>query len=84
VLNNFRRHGEDRIGLARQWKLASLSSAIRFSGWHELAHTEHRFEAPPDYEALPTSLPQTWLLAVGWQRHGLVGTREMPGPADRV
>jgi hypothetical protein len=39
VLNNFRRHGEDRVGPARQWKL---------------------------------------------DPHGLVGTREVPGPADRV
>ena len=84
VLNNFRRHGEDRSGPARQWKLDPLSSAIRFAGWRELAHGEHRFEAPPEYEVLPTSLPETWLLDVGWRRHGLIGTREVPGPADRV
>ena len=84
VLNNFRRHGEDRFGPARAWKLDPLSSAIRFSGWRELAGADYLFERPPDYAPLPTSLPQTWLLDVGWQRHGLIGTREVPGPADRV
>jgi hypothetical protein len=81
VLNNFRRHGEDRVGPATQWKLDPLSSAIRFTGWRELAQAEYRFAPPPEYEMLPMSLPQTWLLATGWQRHGLIGLREDPGPA---
>jgi len=75
---------QDRVGPATQWKLDPLSSAIRFTGWRELAQLEYRFAPPPDYESLPTSLPETWLLAIGWQRHGLIGTREVPGPADHM
>lgn len=38
---------------------------------------------PVDYEPLPVSRPQTWLLSVGWRRHGLISVREVPGERAR-
>ena len=80
VLNNFRRHGEDRFGAARAWLVDPLSSAIRFAGWRELARRARRFAPPDGYTPLPTSEPRTWLLRVAWQRHGTIGVRDVPGP----
>jgi REP element-mobilizing transposase RayT len=64
VLNNWRRHCEDASGLIDRY-----SSAITF--W--------TFDIPNDYEILPVARPQSWLLRVGWQRHGPIGYRERPG-----
>ena len=58
VLNNFRRHGEDR---GRTWLVDPLSSAVNFGGWRELAGTNQLFGTPDWYERLPTSTPRTWL-----------------------
>src|SRR5690349_4483335 len=35
VLNNFRKHGEDRAGPASTWKVDWFSSGIAFPGWAE-------------------------------------------------
>jgi REP element-mobilizing transposase RayT len=80
VVNNWRKHGEDR---GRTWKIDPFSSAVRFGGWAELAHAAHLYKPPPTYQPLLTWLPKTWLLATGWQRHGLVPTAEIPGPRPR-
>jgi len=80
VLSNFRRHREDQIGGARSWTVDPMSSAVNFGGWRELASSQHRFDVPPWYERLPTSSPETWLLRVGWERHGKIATHAVPGP----
>ena len=79
VLNNWRRHREDLAGEPSGWRLDPFSSAIRFTGWKERGLGE-TWTVPPDYEPLPTATPVTWLLAVGWSRHGLIGAFEVPGP----
>ena len=70
VLNNWRRHAEDRVATAA---LDRFSSAISFDGWREST----RFAIPEDYTPLPVVRPQTWLLAIGWKRHA-ISWREVP------
>jgi putative transposase len=69
VLNNWRRHGEDR---ARAETIDPYSSGRYFDGWKENASD------PPLFEPLCVSLAQGWLLAQGWRRHGLISVREIP------
>jgi len=47
------------------------SSAPWFDGW------KHGPAAPPTAPA-PVRRPRTWLAAVGWRRHGLLGLDEQP------
>ncbi|HEY1554957.1 MAG TPA: transposase [Kofleriaceae bacterium] len=77
VLNNWRRHGEDR---ARRWLVDPFSSGATFAGWRELAHADVFWPLPASYQPLPVWLPRTWFLSEGWRRYGLVGAREVPGP----
>ena len=80
VLNNWRRHGQDR-GVASN--VDRFSSGVSFDGWKETGGTDFLKALPPDYEPLPVSRPQTWLLSVGWRRHGLISVREVPGERAR-
>jgi REP element-mobilizing transposase RayT len=76
VLNNWRRHHEDkRSAAASTARIDPYSTAIHFSGWKE----GPRFAIPPGYEPLPAAEAQTWLLRVGWQRHGPISVYEEPG-----
>ena len=81
VLNNFRRHGEDR---GRSWLVDPFSSGVNFGGWRELAGSHQLFARPAWYERLPTSTPQTWLLSIGWTKHPLISARSVPGPAREL
>jgi REP element-mobilizing transposase RayT len=81
VLNNYRRHGEDR---GRSWLVDPFSSGINFGGWRELAGSNQLFAPPRWYERLPTSTPQTWLLKIGWTKHPLIAVREIPGPPRAI
>jgi REP element-mobilizing transposase RayT len=73
VLNNWRRHGEDR---GRAWLVDPFSSAISFGGWKELDGLG--FRPPPTYASLVVWFPKTWLLSTGWKRHGRIGARDVP------
>src|SRR5205085_11476312 len=55
VLNNWRRHGEDR-GVA--WQLDPYASGVLFDGWKR----DYPFIPPDNFVPLPTLYPQTWLL----------------------
>lgn len=67
VLTNVRKHHGEETGLD------PCSSAVYFDGWRE----------PP--EMVPVNTPvvraRSWLAAVGWRRHGLVGIDERPAAA---
>jgi hypothetical protein len=80
VLNNWRRHGQDR-GVSSN--VDRFSSGVSFDGWKETSGTDFLKAIPADYEPLPVSRPQTWLLRVGWRRHGLISVREVPGDRAR-
>ena len=77
VLNNWRKHREDREHRDDPLAIDSYSTAPSFDGWGEVDPTRLRW--PPEYEPLPRAAPQTWLLRAGWKRHGLLSTLEVPG-----
>src|SRR5438105_1647908 len=71
VLNNWRRHGED-AGSPLRWD--PFSSARAFDGWTS--------RPPPPGEpddVVPVVGAATWLMTIGWRRHGLIAPRERPG-----
>ncbi|MBA3541005.1 MAG: hypothetical protein H0T79_15450, partial [Deltaproteobacteria bacterium] len=78
-LNNWRHHNEDRATFARSWKLDPYSSGTQFGGWKELEESAFLFPRRETYEPLCVWLPRTWLLKIGWRRHGLIKTGEVPG-----
>ncbi len=80
VLNNWRRHGQDR-GIASS--VDRFSSGVSFDGWKETGGIDFLKALPVDYEPLPVSRPRTWLLSIGWRRHGLISVREVPGERAR-
>jgi hypothetical protein len=71
VLNNARKHGAWRAHLADEY-----SSARWFDGWKG-ARTKAA-------ESRPRLLARarTWLLSVGWRRHGLLDPLELPIGAE--
>ncbi|HSN29962.1 MAG TPA: transposase [Kofleriaceae bacterium] len=75
VLNNWRKHGEQRSGALRAFAVDPFSSALAFDGWTEPIDEQW----PATYEPLPVHAPRTWLLAVGWRMYGLIDPREVPG-----
>ena len=80
VLNNYRHHGEDRVGVARTWKADPFSSGALFFGWKELEDSPVLWPLPPTYHPLIVRRPHTWLLSKGWsQFHGLISVYEVPG-----
>lgn len=66
VLQNAKKHGD----VART-EFDPCSSAAWFTGWAV---------APPPLLAIdpPVAAPRTWLLRVGWLRHGLIRPSELP------
>jgi REP element-mobilizing transposase RayT len=70
VVNNWRKHGEDR---GSSLSIDPFSSAVSFTQW---------LVAPkviPVDEPLAVSPPTFWLLSTGWTRHGLIDPYEVPG-----
>ena len=67
VLHNAARHG---YAVAHQ-RPDPCSSGDWFDGWRNFAA---RFPAPR-----PVAFARTWLLRVGWRRHGLLDLPERPG-----
>ena len=77
VLNNLRRHGEDRgrVGLF-DGRVDPFSSGVWFEGWRDQITS---WPWPADYEPPAVSRPQTWLLAEGWKRARPITSTEVPG-----
>lgn len=81
TLSNARRHGLVHKAVRPDW-VDPYSSAVWFNGWHTAVYAHavpwlaNQGEHPP-----PTSAPQSWLLRVGWRRHGLLDPSRVPGPA---
>jgi REP element-mobilizing transposase RayT len=71
VLLNARRHlGRVASVVAR---VDPASSGRWFDGWR-------RGTAAGSLERPAVAHPRTWLLSVGWRRHGLLDSAEIPGP----
>jgi REP element-mobilizing transposase RayT len=77
VLLNARKHWRERHGSAPPVLLDAASSGRWFDGWRRApASREPPSKAPEPPEVAP---PRTWLLTLGWRRHGLVDPAEVPG-----
>jgi REP element-mobilizing transposase RayT len=79
VLLNARRHLAKSRGVSRSAPahLDGASSARWFDGWRpEVASRLSETKA-----AREVARPRTWLLRIGWRRHGLVDPSEVPGEA---
>jgi REP element-mobilizing transposase RayT len=73
VLMNARRH---LAKMGRRLPAASVdpaSSGRFFSGWNRRFHPASSLLPPP------VAPPHTWLLRMGWRRHGLLDPAEIPG-----
>jgi REP element-mobilizing transposase RayT len=70
TLNNARKHGVPVAGLD------PCSSAAAFDGWRDRG-----VRALAELVAPPVSVARSWLLRVGWRRHGLIGMEDVPGMA---
>jgi hypothetical protein len=78
VLNNWRRHREDRGEYATKL-LDKFSTAVLFDGWRDFDRSQ--WLIPRDYEPLVVWEARTWLLREGWRRHGLISVYERPAHA---
>jgi REP element-mobilizing transposase RayT len=78
VLLNARRHLAKRrhVSRADQIRLDPASSARWFEGWKRRPSLDR---AEPSLREVAGA--RTWLLRVGWRRHGLVDPDEVPGAA---
>jgi REP element-mobilizing transposase RayT len=79
VLLNARRHLAKSRGVSRSATahLDGASSARWFDGWRpEVANRLPQAGTAPE-----VARPRTWLLRLGWRRHGLVDPSEVPGAA---
>jgi putative transposase len=76
VLLNARRHLAKRRHVARgaSVPLDPASSARWFDGWR----TKVASRLPETAAVRDVARPRTWLLRVGWRRHGLVDPGELP------
>jgi putative transposase len=80
VLGNWRKHREDRADFATGWKVDPFSTAVSFPGWAECADSPLMWKTRDTYKRLPTWLPKTWLLRVGWKRGGdSISCYDVPG-----
>ncbi len=79
VINNWRKHKEDRSDVTRSWKIDWFSTAVMFPGWAEYADEPFMRRGPPSYDPLVVYQPRTWLLREGYLRGGPpISVREVP------
>lgn len=79
TLNNFRKHGEDRHGVASTWLVDPFSSGILFPDWKELQGQAWLWPIRETYDPLVVRRPRTWLLAEGWKlAGGPISARDVP------
>jgi putative transposase len=82
VLNNWRKHREDRTRLSATWSVDPFSSGASFTGWKERADAIWHWKTRETYDPLVVYLPRTWLLREGWRKHGLISFHEVPSAAQ--
>jgi REP element-mobilizing transposase RayT len=75
VLLNARRHAaKARHTVTKVVRLDPASSARWFDGWRRSAPAQAVARAPA-----AVAEARTWLLKIGWRRHGLLDPRDVPG-----
>jgi REP element-mobilizing transposase RayT len=78
VLNNWRKHREDRKEIARNWNVDPFSTGVLFNGWKEREGEIWMWRWRETYLPMVVYFPKTWLLYEGWRKHGLVSFFEVP------
>ena len=78
VLNNWRKHREDRDARLASWDYDWFSSGWSFPYWAEFAGDPMFHPPPAGYEPLVVRRPTSWLLRTGWKKHGLISCCEVP------
>jgi REP element-mobilizing transposase RayT len=78
VMNNWRKHKEDRAERVSSWKIDWFSTAAMFPGWAEYGDQVFLWRGPPSYDPLIVYQPATWLLREGWKKAGPVSCNEVP------
>jgi REP element-mobilizing transposase RayT len=81
VLNNWRKHGEDRGGLPSTWLVDPFSSGISFPGWQELQGKPWMWPIRATYDPLVVRRPRSWLLREGWKLVGAISAQDVPSSA---
>jgi len=82
VFANFRKHTRSPLAPG----VDAFSSAARFDGWRGfVAASELPRAGPPVHDAMDrwvtVARAETWLIRVGWRRHGLLRVAEAPSVA---
>ena len=78
VMNNWRKHEEDRTPATEGWRIDWFSTAAMFPGWAEYGDEVFLWRGPPTYDPLVVYQPRTWLLREGWKVVGPISCREVP------
>ncbi len=78
VINNWRKHQEDRHARKLIWLVDPFSSGISFPDWHERENEHCMLPIPADHDPLVVYRPRSWLLQDGWKRAGSVSARAIP------
>src|ERR1041384_1378835 len=79
VVNNWRKHQEDRVAPMSSWAIDWFSSALMFPGWAEYGNQPVLWRGPEPYDPLVVHPPTTWLLREGYKRGGPpISCREIP------
>jgi REP element-mobilizing transposase RayT len=82
VMNNWRKHDEQREPGHEHWTIDWFSSASAFPGWREYGDAPFLWRRPTQYDPLIVYQPRTWMLRVGWKRHGLISCHEVPSAKE--
>jgi REP element-mobilizing transposase RayT len=78
VLNNWRKHGEDRRAGRETWLVDPFSTGWHFMGWRERADAIVHWRHRDTYDPLIVYFPKTWLLSAGWRKAGWISFHEVP------
>jgi putative transposase len=81
VINNWRKHREDRGEVTRRWDIDWYASGAMFPDWKELGQPGFALRGPPELPPMTVSPPRTWLLTRGWKMHGAISCHEVPSAA---
>jgi len=78
VINNWRKHREDRSATTRGWIIDWFSSAPLFGDWQEHGGKTVLLPHPPNYDPLVVHPPRTWMLSTGWKVVGPISYSAVP------
>jgi REP element-mobilizing transposase RayT len=81
VINNWRKHREDRGEVTRHWHIDWYASGAMFPDWKERGERGFALHGPPELPPMTVSAPRTWLLSRGWKMHRAISCREVPSAA---